>query len=416
MINWPFHRGELLAQSLAGGGSRGGAIRALMPEQHRTFFEALPFVAVASTQHGVPVATLWIGAPGFVTSPDPQTLQFAVAPDPADPATSAFTPGAPGRPPACPGHHRDPVGRRRGARVRRRRAVVARPRHARLAPAHRVPLRIASGMVASQLPVTSDTSVIEAFLRRAPYLHAYELGDLDPREAGHTTWIANTPVDAVVLVYRGLATPTIIALAHDDPAALHALLAAHAHELPPRFYAHLTPGVEAALAPRYRAELLGHHLKMALASPVAGPSHDAPDDAPDDALDDEIVRLAPRHAGEAVQFYAASYPASYFEPVNLERGPYVAIRDEHGIAAIAGVHVYSPALRVASLGNIATRPDARGRGYARRVTAALCRLLQAEIDVIGLNVRADNAPAIACYRAVGFDARHEYREWLITQA
>jgi len=252
--------------------------------------------------------------------------------------------------------------------------------------------------------VTSDTSAIEAFLRRAPYLHAYELGDLDPREAGHTTWIANMPVNAVVLVYRGLATPTIIGLAHDDPAALHALLAAHAHELPPRFYAHLTPGVEAALAPRYRAELLGHHLKMALASPVAGPS------------DAEIVRLAPLHAGEAVQFYAASYPASYFEPVNLERGPYVAICDEHGIAAIAGVHVYSPALRVASLGNIATRPDARGRGYARRVTAALCRLLQAEIDVIGLNVRADNAPAIACYRAVGFEARHEYREWLITQA
>jgi predicted pyridoxine 5'-phosphate oxidase superfamily flavin-nucleotide-binding protein len=66
-----------------------------MPEQHRTFFEALPFVAVASTHHGAPVATLWIGAPGFVTSPDPQTLRFAVAPDPADPATSAFTPEAP---------------------------------------------------------------------------------------------------------------------------------------------------------------------------------------------------------------------------------------------------------------------------------------------------------------------------------
>ena len=248
----------------------------------------------------------------------------------------------------------------------------------------------------------ADLSAIEAFLRRAPYLHTYELGDLDPREAGHVTWISNRPVDAVVLLYRGLTIPTILGLTHDDPAALRGLLAAAAGDLPPRFYAHLTPGVEDALARRYHLELLGHHWKMALTTPVAGPA------------DDAVVRLGPEHAGEAVRFYAASYPASYFEPVNLERGPYVAIRDERGLAAVAGVHVYSPAVGVASLGNIATRPDARGRGLARRVTSALCRLLQSEVELIGLNVRADNAPAIACYRGVGFEFRHEYDEWRAT--
>jgi ribosomal protein S18 acetylase RimI-like enzyme len=248
----------------------------------------------------------------------------------------------------------------------------------------------------------ADLSAIEAFLRGAPYLHAYELGDLDPREAGHVTWIANDPVDAVVLVYRGLQTPTVLALAEGDPAALRALLAAAAGGLPARFYAHLSPGVEAALGERYQLELLGHHWKMGLAAPVAGP--------PDGA----VVRLASEHAGEVVRFYAESYPGSYFEPANLQRGPYVAVRDERGIAAIAGVHVYSPLVRVASLGNIATRPDARGRGHARRVTAALCRLLQAEVDVIGLNVRADNAAAIACYRRIGFEVRHAYDEWRVT--
>ena len=250
---------------------------------------------------------------------------------------------------------------------------------------------------------TAERAAIEAYLRRDPYLHVYELGDLDPREAEHATWIANEPVDAVVLLYRGLASPTIVALAHDDPAALHALLAASAQALPPRFHAHLTPGLEAALGPHYHAQLIGHHLKMGLGAPVA------------EQVDDAIVRITPQHAAQAVAFYAASYPTSYFEPVSLERGPYVAIRDAHGIAAIAGVHVYSPTLRVASLGNIATRPDARGRGYARRVTAALCRLLQAEVDVLGLNVQADNAAAIACYRAVGFDVRHSYDEWLVTR-
>jgi ribosomal protein S18 acetylase RimI-like enzyme len=253
--------------------------------------------------------------------------------------------------------------------------------------------------------VPADLAAIEAFLRRAPYLHAYELGDLDPREAAHTAWIAREPVDAVVLIYRGLAVPTLIALADGDPAALHRLLAeaAAAGELPPRFYAHLSPGAEAALSARHELARLGHHRKMALAAPVGGPA------------DDAVVRLGPADAGEALAFYAASYPASYFEPVNLERGPYLALRDDRGLAAIAGVHVHSPVKRVASLGNIATRPDARGRGLARRVTAALCRLLGAEIDVIGLNVRADNAAAIACYRGIGFELRHTYDEWRVTR-
>jgi len=255
------------------------------------------------------------------------------------------------------------------------------------------------------LPRPPDRPAIEAFLRRAPYLHAYELGDLDPRETEHTTWFAGEPVEAVVLLYRGLATPTIVALSDGDPAALRALLSHAARELPPRFYAHLTPGIETALPPRYRADLLGHHLKMGLTSPLAET----------DDPSDQIFRLGPEHAAEAVAFYATSYPTSYFEPVNLERGPYVALRDDRGIAAIAGVHVYSKALRIASLGNIATRPDARGLGHARRATAALCRVLEPDVDIIGLNVRADNAPAIACYRAVGFEPRHAYDEWLVTQ-
>jgi predicted pyridoxine 5'-phosphate oxidase superfamily flavin-nucleotide-binding protein len=95
MTAWPYHAGELLAQELSGGGARGGAIRDQMPEQHRRFFEALPFVVVATTEDGWPVATLWTGAPGFVRAPDPQTLQIAVTRDPADPASPAFIVGAP---------------------------------------------------------------------------------------------------------------------------------------------------------------------------------------------------------------------------------------------------------------------------------------------------------------------------------
>jgi predicted pyridoxine 5'-phosphate oxidase superfamily flavin-nucleotide-binding protein len=92
---WPFHPGELAAQQLAGGGSAGGAIRSFLPDQHRRFFAQLPFVAVATTDDGGPVATLWTGRPGFVSSPDPHALRIAAALDPADPASPAFVTGAP---------------------------------------------------------------------------------------------------------------------------------------------------------------------------------------------------------------------------------------------------------------------------------------------------------------------------------
>lgn len=251
--------------------------------------------------------------------------------------------------------------------------------------------------------MTVPLSAIEAHLRRAPYLHTYELGDLDPIEAPHTTWYASASADAVALVYRGLSVPTLIALADDDPRPLGDLLAGLRDLLPGSFYAHLTAGLEAALAPRFETELLGHHHKMALTRRVEPP-------------DDPVDVLTAGDADEMIAFYAAAYPGSYFEAASLQRGPFVAVRDARGIAAIAGTHVYSRKVGVAALGSIATRPDARGRGLARRVTAALCHRMQDDIAIIGLNVRADNAAAIACYERVGFVCRHPYQEWRVTAA
>jgi predicted pyridoxine 5'-phosphate oxidase superfamily flavin-nucleotide-binding protein len=94
MSDWPFHPGELEAQVRAGGGSSGGGIRDFMVDQHRIFFEALPFVVVGSVDEGWPVAAVLAGDPGFVAAPDPWTLRISAPLDRSDPAHRPLVAGA----------------------------------------------------------------------------------------------------------------------------------------------------------------------------------------------------------------------------------------------------------------------------------------------------------------------------------
>ncbi len=66
------------------------------------------------------------------------------------------------------------------------------------------------------------------------------------------------------------------------------------------------------------------------------------------------------------------------------------------------------------LNGVATAPEHRGRGYARRAVAAVLAWAANRHDVSGacLQVMADNPPALALYRRLGFDtelSRYHYR-------
>jgi predicted pyridoxine 5'-phosphate oxidase superfamily flavin-nucleotide-binding protein len=94
-ISNPFHKGELIAQALAGVDPFNAPIRNRMPDQHRTFFPLLPFLALAVTDaDGWPLATLVQGPPGFASSPDPARLDVAALPPPADPVRKYLAAGA----------------------------------------------------------------------------------------------------------------------------------------------------------------------------------------------------------------------------------------------------------------------------------------------------------------------------------
>lgn len=94
----PFHAGEIEAQTRAGKHDvpewAAGFIRPFMPDQHRTFFEQLPFLVLAGADaDGLPWVTVLDGPDGFVTSPDPTTLTVSASPDDQDPLAEAFAQG-----------------------------------------------------------------------------------------------------------------------------------------------------------------------------------------------------------------------------------------------------------------------------------------------------------------------------------
>ncbi len=81
-----FHEGELAVQARVGVRDKLEAIgqrniRDYMPDQHREFFEELPFLALGAHDGELrPWASLLVGRPGFVRSPDPRTLTIAALP------------------------------------------------------------------------------------------------------------------------------------------------------------------------------------------------------------------------------------------------------------------------------------------------------------------------------------------------
>ncbi|MET7245882.1 pyridoxamine 5'-phosphate oxidase family protein [Methylobacterium sp. EM32] len=94
-----WHPGERAIQAQVGVAGRmeevgRRVVRDHMPEQHRAFFEQIPFVVVGSVDgRGDAWATILAGLPGFLAAPDPRTLTLAAPADPADPAGAGLRAG-----------------------------------------------------------------------------------------------------------------------------------------------------------------------------------------------------------------------------------------------------------------------------------------------------------------------------------
>eukprot|EP01030_Chromulinospumella_sphaerica_P005581 gene5581-5460_t len=96
----PWHAGERELQESVGVADQmeifgRKVVRDFMPDQHRLFYNQLPYLVVGAVdEQGMPWATLIEGPTGFIHSPDPRMLQLDRLPAEGDPVRAALKQGA----------------------------------------------------------------------------------------------------------------------------------------------------------------------------------------------------------------------------------------------------------------------------------------------------------------------------------
>ncbi|MFX1536505.1 MAG: GNAT family N-acetyltransferase [Promethearchaeota archaeon] len=246
-----------------------------------------------------------------------------------------------------------------------------------------------------------DKNTIYNHLKKDISLFAYHIADLDDLFFSDCTWyglINGGQVCEIILVYTGLATPAVLVLGKTSK--MPVLLQGIIKQLPDQFFCHYQKELEKFFLLEYNRTYLGTHLKMDFQG--------FPNDIRNNTSD--CVQLTEEDEPELLAFFREAYPDNYFGSNMLTTGMYYGVRLNDELQSVAGVHVYSKEYRIAVLGNISTRPAMRSRGLAKQCITKLLRELVDKVDYIGLNVKADNEPAIKVYKRLGFRVNSEYEE------
>lgn len=246
---------------------------------------------------------------------------------------------------------------------------------------------------------TTDRRLLRAFLETDRLYAAYALCDLDDHEFSRTRWgvaMANRGPIALVLQYAGYSPQPVFVLGQNN--GIEAILA----ELIRPRTAYLAAKREhlPAIAAHYRVDPGPAMVRM-----WTDRAHFRPFPA-------AVQRLLPVEIGDLNRLYQLGFGA-WLPASTIVEGLYYGIRVNGRLVSAAGTHVISPAARLAVVGNVLTHADFRGRGYATAVTGAVTAELLRFCDQVVLNVRADNAPALAAYRRLGYLEHVTFEERLV---
>jgi GNAT superfamily N-acetyltransferase len=95
----------------------------------------------------------------------------------------------------------------------------------------------------------------------------------------------------------------------------------------------------------------------------------------------------------------------------IEFGNFIGIKDGDRLVAMAGQRMKLEKMHEVS--GVCTHPDYQGRGYARALVREVSQRIFACGNTPFLHVRAENAPGIRSYEAIGFHIRHVFKYGIV---
>lgn len=246
------------------------------------------------------------------------------------------------------------------------------------------------------LPSLTDKDEIRRRLRRDPGWSVYALGDLAAPMFPKTSWFEPD----LTLVLRDYGTAILFAM---GPASVREALQAVDGAV------HLQVQRDALDEVRRHADVADTRLmwrmiwtRRALPAPGATATRLGASDVA--ALQD--LYADGQASGESPDF---------FFPSMVTDGVFHGIYEGPALVAVAGTHLVAREEGAAAIGSVYTRRDRRGRGLGRLVMNAVLGKL-ADIETIGLNVRADNEAALHLYESLGFARHCEFYEGVAAPA
>jgi ribosomal protein S18 acetylase RimI-like enzyme len=249
----------------------------------------------------------------------------------------------------------------------------------------------------------TDRGPIRDFLNRDRALTAYALGDLDeafwPQSMFYGA-VKDGRLASVVLFYRGFEPVVLVMFGELDGA--RAIL--DDVMLPQEIYYVVPRELGGPLSECYTCPDRHTEWRMVLDAAAFDPPR----------LDTAKPIRAEQADLLAALYRLAAAPGEQivaFSPWQIAHGVFYGVWADEALVATAGTHVWSRAEGVAAIGNVFTRPEYRGRGYATVCTGAVVRdTLAAGLDTVILNVREENAPAVRVYEKLGFRRYHLFVE------
>lgn len=228
-----------------------------------------------------------------------------------------------------------------------------------------------------------------AFFQRDRLMAAYALADIDAAEIERARWwtaARGNEVVACALVVEAL--PFRPCFASGETEALASIFREGIRE--PRIVVATPPAGRLAVESVYRYERVEKMHRMAASVSTFRPR-----------ATHGVRRLGPEQLDDVIDLYGHA-SRTYFTEERLEREIYFGVYVGSTLVSAAGTHVRSRLSSVAAVGNVLTRVAYRDRGMATSVTSAVTEAALEEHDDVVLNVRQDNAPAIAVYDRLGY--------------